>query len=742
MTKKFGVAGGVAGILGKEVVGETIEGGFRLAAAGITATGTAVAGALNAAGTALGGALQGAMTPAPTTIVNNVGMVGESAKKKVVSGSGTIPAPKKSAKPAVNPNMPTEKLLVIAVKYLTSIDKTLQDQINFERLALERQAQAEKEAAIESGGTNAFSRLGDKLGAIKDKASDKASDAASLAKKLLAGTALAGLGFMGLGALTTEQAKLEELKKNWDAFQVEYKWLLDFAKYLGAGAVGSRFGGVPGAIAGIVLTYLGDRGLFDNVPIVGDILGNRGDATGGASSPPGAIGAGITAGIAGYAGYRGVKTVRDVRSRLGTMAQQRAAPRVAPSLAGSGFRDPRTGRIVSRQAAAAGGGWLSGPKGQRFVAFLSRRFGKTYIAKKVFPFLARVFAGVAITATGVGAIPGILWTLVNVGLSIWTVYDLITAYWDWTEEEKLRKDAEAVNNSTTAPDATAVPPAAVGNAPTAVSKSESGKPEEAMSFFTSPEGGSWTKEQAAGIVANLVQESRLDPNITGDGGKAYGLAQWHADRQANFQRVFNKSIHGSTFQEQLQFVNWELNNTEAAAGRALRGASTADEATRIVSEKYERAGTPMMERRLGNASALMAGDYAAVGSSGGYGGSASALAGSAADLTSEGMKAFGGIIKGIGKQIVGERTYTPMSAQTADNAKAIADASSRIETAMNFGTKKDDKSQKLSTVFKSLSKATPTNTIQAIDPTYGGGDVITKYLQYHKLATPKAQAGA
>lgn len=738
---KFGAAGGVAGILGKEIVGETIEGGFRLAAAGITAAGTAVAGAMNAAGTALGGALQGAMTPAPTTVVNNVGMVGEVAKKKVVTGSGTIPAPKKTSKPAVNPNMPTEKLLVIAVKYLTSIDKTLQDQINFERLALERQAQAEKEAAIEGNtGPNAFSRLGDRLGAIKDKAADKASDAASLAKKLLAGTALAGLGFFGLGALTTEQSKLDELKENWKAFQVEYKWLLDLAKYLGAGVVGGSFGGVPGAIAAIVLTYLGDRGMFNNVPVLGDVFGNNSDATGGASSPPGVIGAGITAGIAGYAGYRGVKTVGDVRSRLGTMAQQRAAPRAAPSLRGTGFRDPKTGRIVSKQAVAAGEGWLSGPAGRRFVAFLSKRFGKTYIAKKVFPFLARVFAGVAITATGVGAIPGILWTLVNIGLSVWTVYDLITAYWDWTEEEKLRKDAEAVNNAT--PKADATPTVPVGNAPAATSNSESGKPEEAMSFFTSPQGGGWTKEQAAGIVANLVQESRLDPNITGDGGKAYGLAQWHADRQANFQRVFNKSIRGSTFQEQLQFVNWELNNTEAAAGRALRGASTAEEATRIVSEKYERAGTPMMERRLGNASALMAGNYAAVGTSGGNGGTGSALAGSVAETTLDGMKAFGSIIKGIGKQVVGERTYTPMSAQTADNAKAIAEASTKLEATVALGeaNKKSEKTLKMSNLMKSLSQASPTNTIQAIDPNYAGGGDIVKYLQYHKLATPKTQA--
>lgn len=110
----------------------------------------------------------------------------------------------------------------------------------------------------------------------------------------------------------------------------------------------------------------------------------------------------------------------------------------------------------------------------------------------------------------------------------------------------------------------------------------------AVSFF---ESKGWSREQAIGIVANLKEESGLNPNPKGsnDGGKAYGVAQWHGDRQANFKKVFGKPIQESTLEEQLAFVHHELTQgTEQAAGKRLR--STKDHATaaEIVSQFYER----------------------------------------------------------------------------------------------------------------------------------------------------------
>jgi hypothetical protein len=111
------------------------------------------------------------------------------------------------------------------------------------------------------------------------------------------------------------------------------------------------------------------------------------------------------------------------------------------------------------------------------------------------------------------------------------------------------------------------------------------KTREAMRYFQSQ---GWTEAQAAGIVANLQAESNLNPHIVGDGGAAYGLGQWHSDRQANFERFTGHSIRNSTFAEQLKFVQWELTHTESGAGRALKGADSAAEAAATFCRLYER----------------------------------------------------------------------------------------------------------------------------------------------------------
>ncbi|EPF2489655.1 phage tail tip lysozyme [Acinetobacter baumannii] len=112
--------------------------------------------------------------------------------------------------------------------------------------------------------------------------------------------------------------------------------------------------------------------------------------------------------------------------------------------------------------------------------------------------------------------------------------------------------------------------------------------DEALKFFTSKEGGNWTPEQAAGIVANLEAESGFKHTAIGDNGKAFGIGQWHPDRQAKFKKKFGKDIRQSSYQEQLAFVNWELNNNESSAGKKLRQSKSANQAGAIVSRYYER----------------------------------------------------------------------------------------------------------------------------------------------------------
>lgn len=126
----------------------------------------------------------------------------------------------------------------------------------------------------------------------------------------------------------------------------------------------------------------------------------------------------------------------------------------------------------------------------------------------------------------------------------------------------------------------------------------------AMGFFF--EKG-FTAAQVAGIVGNLQAESGqgIDPSAVGDGGQAHGIAQWHPDRRENFEREFGKPFSESTYEEQLEFIWWELNNTERRAMRYLRQARTAEEAAAVFDQYYERSSGAHRDRRMANATNLM-----------------------------------------------------------------------------------------------------------------------------------------
>ena len=133
---------------------------------------------------------------------------------------------------------------------------------------------------------------------------------------------------------------------------------------------------------------------------------------------------------------------------------------------------------------------------------------------------------------------------------------------------------------------------------------DSGSAKSALKFF---QDKGWTKEQAAGIVGNLMAESspNLITNSLGDGGKAYGLAQWHPDRQAEFSKQYKKPIQQAGFEEQLEFVNWELNNTESKAGKALQTAKDASTAAYVIDAMYERSSGAHRQKRIDYANQLM-----------------------------------------------------------------------------------------------------------------------------------------
>lgn len=99
----------------------------------------------------------------------------------------------------------------------------------------------------------------------------------------------------------------------------------------------------------------------------------------------------------------------------------------------------------------------------------------------------------------------------------------------------------------------------------------------------------YTPEQALGIVGNLIHESGLNTTIVGDKNlkhNAYGIAQWRAERYDRLKQRYGNEWN--KFENQLEFVDWELNNTHKKAGQLLKSAKSAHEAGQIFSDEFER----------------------------------------------------------------------------------------------------------------------------------------------------------
>lgn len=111
-------------------------------------------------------------------------------------------------------------------------------------------------------------------------------------------------------------------------------------------------------------------------------------------------------------------------------------------------------------------------------------------------------------------------------------------------------------------------------------------------------GGIRTNIGLAGVVANAIWESRLDPKARGDSGNAWGIFQWNSRRPGLI--AYANSVGGSpdNFDVQMGYFVKELKGPESATVPAVNGASTLAEATRQFERVFERAGVPRIEERI------------------------------------------------------------------------------------------------------------------------------------------------
>ena len=129
------------------------------------------------------------------------------------------------------------------------------------------------------------------------------------------------------------------------------------------------------------------------------------------------------------------------------------------------------------------------------------------------------------------------------------------------------------------------------------SKEKPEKPPLESSSVTNPErkimnfmkNKGLTTSQAAGIAGNLQSESNFDPNAVGDNGTSYGIAQWHKDRFRNLKNWCKKNgLKWNTIDAQLEFLWWELQNSESGALSKLKLENDPDQAAYVFAKYFER----------------------------------------------------------------------------------------------------------------------------------------------------------
>lgn len=107
------------------------------------------------------------------------------------------------------------------------------------------------------------------------------------------------------------------------------------------------------------------------------------------------------------------------------------------------------------------------------------------------------------------------------------------------------------------------------------------------------EGGlGLTKEQAAGLAGNIMQESGFNPKAVGDNGKAHGIAQWHPNRRKNID------ILNTSFEDQVTYLIKELKGPEKYALMRLRSTGNFSRAATVVDHYYERSSKQHTESRI------------------------------------------------------------------------------------------------------------------------------------------------
>lgn len=121
-----------------------------------------------------------------------------------------------------------------------------------------------------------------------------------------------------------------------------------------------------------------------------------------------------------------------------------------------------------------------------------------------------------------------------------------------------------------------------------------------------------TKNQAAGIVGNLMQESSVIPTAVQPGGPGRGIAQWSVGGRFNTGSksltsfAAARGLNKWALQTQLDFIWYELATVGGYGLPELRATTTLSGAVSVFQNKYEICGACAQGKRLTYAQQVLA----------------------------------------------------------------------------------------------------------------------------------------
>lgn len=124
--------------------------------------------------------------------------------------------------------------------------------------------------------------------------------------------------------------------------------------------------------------------------------------------------------------------------------------------------------------------------------------------------------------------------------------------------------------------------------------------DKVMNYLMSAEGLGLSREQSAGIVGNLQKESYADirPDAENPSGH-YGIAQWSPERQKVFENVMGKPMRGSSLEDQLAFMKYEMTKGEyKGALTKLKSATGYEQATEAFHSEFEKSEQKNISDRI------------------------------------------------------------------------------------------------------------------------------------------------